>query len=136
MTNKYDFIIIGCGITGASIAFELSKYQTKVLIIESSNDVSMGTTKANSGIIHGGYDPEPETKMARLNVEGSVLTKELASLLNFHYNQLGSLVVGSTEADHKIINKLYDNGVSSKIPGLKILKTKKIKMEYFNVPII
>jgi len=125
MTNKYDFIIIGCGITGASIAFELSKYQTKVLIIESSNDVSMGTTKANSGIIHGGYDPEPETKMARLNVEGSILTKELASLLNFHYKQLGSLVVGSTEADHKIINKLYDNGIASHIEGLKILKTKK-----------
>jgi glycerol-3-phosphate dehydrogenase len=125
MSNSYDFIIIGCGITGSSIALELSKYQTKVLILESSNDVSMGTTKANSGIIHGGYDPKPETLMARLNVEGSKLTKELAKILNFHYNQVGSLVVGSTESDHKIINELFNNGTASKIPELKLLKTKK-----------
>lgn len=125
MANSYDFIIIGCGITGSSIAMELSKYKSKILILESSNDVSMGTTKANSGIIHGGYDPKPDTLMARLNVEGSRLTQELAEILNFHYNQVGSLVVGSTEADHKKINELFENGTASKIPGLKLLKTKK-----------
>ncbi|MDD4531906.1 MAG: FAD-dependent oxidoreductase, partial [Bacilli bacterium] len=125
MQTCYDFIIIGCGITGSSIALELSKYQTKILILESSNDVSMGTTKANSGIIHGGYDPKPGTLMAKLNIEGSKLTKELAPILNFHYNQVGSLVVGSTEEDHQKINELFENGIASKISGLRLLKTKK-----------
>ena len=125
MQPCYDFIIIGCGITGSSIALELSKYQTRILILESSNDVSMGTTKANSGIIHGGYDPKPGTLMAKLNIEGSKLTKELAPILNFHYNQVGSLVVGSTEEDHQKINELFENGIASKISGLRLLKTKK-----------
>ena len=63
---KYDIIIIGCGITGASIAMELSKYKLNVLVLEKENDVAMGTTKANSAIIHAGFDPRPKTKMARL----------------------------------------------------------------------
>lgn len=125
MEKEYDFIIVGCGITGASIALELSKFETNILILESSNDVSMGTTKANSGIIHGGYDPNPDTLMARLNVEGSKLTEELAKVLNFHYNQVGSLVVGSTESDHQKINELFEHGRTSKLPGLRLLKTKK-----------
>ena len=55
----YDVVIIGCGITGAAAAFELSKYQLKVAVLERENDVAQGATKANSAILHGGYDPKP-----------------------------------------------------------------------------
>ena len=73
----YDVLIIGCGITGAAAAFELSKYKLKTGILERENDVSLGTTKANSAILHAGYDPEPGSLMARLNVRGVELAKEL-----------------------------------------------------------
>ena len=66
----YDVALLGAGITGSSLAFELSKYKLNVILIERENDVAMKTTKANSGIVHAGYDPLPGTKMARLNVEG------------------------------------------------------------------
>src|SRR5574344_650630 len=107
---EYDVCIIGTGITGASIAFELSKYDLNVLVLEKENDVSMKTTKANSAIIHAGYDPLPGTKMARLNVLGSKLVKELQPKLNFHYKNIGSLVVGHTEHDHMAINELFLRG--------------------------
>lgn len=122
---KYDVAIIGCGITGASIAFELAKYDIKAVIIERENDVSMKTTKANSAIIHAGYDPKPGTNMARLNVLGSSLIHDLAPKLNFHYKQIGSVVVGRTEADHKVINSLFDRGIANGVKGLKILRTQQ-----------
>lgn len=119
----FDVAIIGAGITGSAIAFELSKFNLKVAVLEKENDVSMKTTKANSGIIHAGYDPKPGTLMARLNVEGSQLTHDLYPLLNFHYKQIGSLVIGSTEEDHRVINDLYDRGIKNGVKEMRILKT-------------
>ena len=121
---KYDIVIVGCGITGAGIALELSKYDLKVLVLEKENDIAMGTTKANSAIIHAGYDPKPGTKMARLNVMGSNMTKELAQKLNFHYQQIGSLVIGRKEKDKELIDALYDRGVQNGVVGMKVLKTR------------
>lgn len=127
----YDVAIIGAGITGTSLAFELSKYELNVILIDKENDVAMKTTKANSGIVHAGYDPKPGTKMARLNVEGCRLIHDLYPLLNFHYRQIGSLVIGSTEEEHKKIDELYSRGIANGVPGLEILKTseKVHKME-------
>ena len=122
---RFDVVIIGSGITGSAIAMELSKYDLKVAMLEKENDVAMKTTKANSGIAHAGYDPKPGTKMARLNVLGSKMINELAPILNFHYKQIGSLVIGSTDADHKVINDLYDRGIKNGVPGLKLLKTER-----------
>ena len=73
----YDVLIIGCGVTGAAAAYELSRYQLKVCILEAANDVAMGASKANSAIIHAGYDPAPGTLMAKLNVEGCAMAEEL-----------------------------------------------------------
>ena len=71
----YDVAIIGAGITGCAIAYELGKYNVKAVIVEKENDVSVGTTKANSAIIHGGYDPKPGTKMAEYNIKGMSIQK-------------------------------------------------------------
>ena len=67
----FDVTIIGCGVIGALLARKLSQYDLRILILERENDVAMGTTKANSAIVHAGYDPEPGTLMAKLNVQGS-----------------------------------------------------------------
>ena len=122
---KCDLVIIGAGITGVSIAFELSKYNISVILVDKENDVSMGTTKANSGIIHAGYDPKPNTLMAKLNVEGNRIIKSLHKLLNFNYKEIGSLVIGSSNEDKEIINKLYKRGIENKVPDLFLLKSKK-----------
>ncbi len=121
----YDVTIIGCGITGAGIALELSKYDLNVLVLEKENDVAMGTTKANSAIIHAGYDPKPGTMMAKDNVLGSILTKELAEKMNFHYQQIGSLVIGRKDADKELIDSLYERGVKNGLKDMKILSGRE-----------
>lgn len=108
-----DVLIIGCGITGAAVAYELSKYQFKTAILEAENDVSTGTTKANSAILHAGYDPKPGTLMAKLNVEGVRLAKELCQKLDVPYKQTGSLVLAFNETEKEHLNKLYQNGVEN-----------------------
>ena len=78
----YDVAIIGCGIIGAATAYQLARYRLSVVVLEAMNDVACATTKANSAILHAGYDPEPGTKMARLNVEGVKMAKELCEKLS------------------------------------------------------
>ena len=122
---KYDVIIIGAGITGNSIAFELSKYKLKVAVIDKENDVANATTKANSGIIHGGYDPIKNTYMAKCNVIGNRKTRELAKKLNVHIKNIGSLVVGRKEKDKEKIDELYERGITNGVPGLSIIDGKE-----------
>ncbi|MDT2639936.1 NAD(P)/FAD-dependent oxidoreductase [Enterococcus dongliensis] len=117
----YDVIIIGCGIVGAATAYELSKYQLNTLVLEAENDVSLGATRANSAILHAGYDPEPNTLMARLNVEGAKRAKELCQKLSVHYNQIGSLVVAFSDEELALIQTLYDRGVKNGVEGLELL---------------
>lgn len=117
----YDAIIIGCGITGAAMAFELSKYRLKVAVLEAENDVATGATKANSAILHAGYDPTPGSLMARLNVRGSALAKELCAKLDVPYEQTGSLVVGFSEADEEALLALYRRGKENGVEGLDLL---------------
>lgn len=116
-----DVAIIGCGVTGAAVAYQLAKKQVSVLILEAENDVSMGTTKANSAILHAGYDPEPGTAMARLNVRGSALAKEICAALDVPYKQTGSFVVAFGPEQEKTLRRLYENGTANGVPGLEIL---------------
>jgi glycerol-3-phosphate dehydrogenase len=126
----YDVAIIGCGIVGAAAARELSKYKLSVCILEKENDVSDGTTKANSAIIHSGYDPMPNTLMAELNVRGAALTKELARELDVTYDQIGSLTLAFDEEDVKTVHTLYERGIENKVPGIRILSAEEVrKME-------
>ena len=117
----YDVLIIGCGITGAATAFELSRYQLKIAVLERENDVSMGATKANSAIIHAGYDPEPGTLMARLNVRGAALAKELCRRMDVPYRRCGSLVLALAEDDLPVLEKLYCRGQANGVPDLRLL---------------
>lgn len=117
----YDVIIIGAGITGAATAFELSRYQLNVAVLEKENDVACGTTKANSAILHAGYDPEPGSLMARLNVRGVALAKGLCAKLNVPYAPIGSLVLGFTQADRATLQALYERGMQNGVPGLELL---------------
>ena len=102
----YDVLILGCGITGASAAFMLSKYRLKVGILERENDVAQGATKANSAILHAGYDPEPGTLMAKLNVRGSLLARELCEKLDVPYRQCGSMVLAFSEQEEQTLRTL------------------------------
>lgn len=122
-----DVAIIGCGVTGAAVAYQLAKKQVSVLILEAENDVSMGTTKANSAILHAGYDPEPGTSMARLNVRGSALAKEICAALDVPYKQTGSFVVAFGPEQEKKLRRLYENGTANGVPGLEILSGEKAR---------
>ena len=92
--DMLDVAVIGCGIVGANVAYLLSQHKLRAAVFEKENDVSMGTTRANSAIVHAGYDPEPGTAMARLNVRGSALTKEQCAAFDVKYRQIGSLGAG------------------------------------------
>jgi len=121
----YDVAIIGAGICGASIAYFLSQKKLKICVIEKETDVSMGTTKANSAIIHAGYDPKPETLMAHLNVQGVEMIKLLAPKLSVAYKQIGSLVLAFDDADIKVIEKLYERGKINGVPGIELLSAEE-----------
>lgn len=117
----YDVAIIGCGVIGASVAYTLSQYDLDILILERENDVAMGTTKANSAIVHAGYDPEPGTLMAKLNVRGSAMMEALCKRLSVEYRNTGSLVLAFSEEERKTLNRIYENGVQNGVPGLEML---------------
>lgn len=117
----YDVLIIGCGITGAATAFCLSRYKMKVGILEKENDVASGATKANSAILHAGYDPEPGTLMAKLNVRGVELARDLCARLDVPYRQCGSLVLAFHEAERAALEELLRRGNENGVPDLRIL---------------
>ena len=122
----YDVIIIGAGIVGSSVAYYLSRYDLKVVLLEKDNDVSNGTTKANSAIIHAGYDPEEGTLMAKHNVRGSRLAKQLCEKLDVPYKQCGAMVLGFDEEDEKTVRMLYQRGLNNGVEGLEILNKEQI----------
>ncbi|MGX7030106.1 NAD(P)/FAD-dependent oxidoreductase [Vagococcus zengguangii] len=121
----YDITIIGAGITGASIAYELSKYDVKVCVLEAENDVAMKTTKANSAILHAGYDPKSGSLNAKLNVKGAALAKELCRKLDVPRKQIGSLVVAFSEEDLATIQDLYERGVANGVPAIQLLSKEE-----------
>ena len=129
MSKSYDIAIIGAGVCGCAAAFELSKYDVFCVILEREPDVSMGTTKANSGIIHAGFDAEPGTLMAKYNVSGAKMMPKLAKDLSVEYNQVGSLVVAFDEADQKTLQGLYNRGIQNGVKAELIEKERLHRLE-------
>ena len=117
----YDVLVIGCGITGAAAAFELSRYDLRVAVVERENDVAVGTTKANSAILHAGYDPAPGSLMARLNVRGVELARTLCEKLDVPYVPCGSMVLAFSEVEKPHLEELYRRGQANGVPGLALL---------------
>lgn len=117
----YDIAIIGAGIVGAMTARELTKYNVSVCVLEKENDVALGATKANSAIVHAGFDAEPNSLKAKLNVLGSEMMPKTAKELGVKYTNNGSLVLGFDENDRKIITRLFDRGITNGVKGLKII---------------
>ena len=123
----YDVVIIGCGVVGASAAYELARYKLRVAVLEAAADIAAGTTKANSAIIHAGYDPEPGTLMARLNVEGNRLTGEICEKLQVPFKRVGSLVVAFSPEQLPTLRTLYDRGCKNGVPGLRLLSGEEAR---------
>ena len=121
-----DLIIIGGGVCGSSLLYDVSRYKISVLLLEKENDVACGSSKSNSGIVHAGYDPEPGTEMARFNVEGNALIEKLSTDLDIPYKKIGSLVVGFDETDRKSIEKLLEKGNRNGVPGLRIISGEEL----------
>lgn len=122
----YDVIIIGCGVIGAATAYELSRYKLKAAVLERQNDIACGTTKANSAILHAGYDPKPGTLMARLNVAGTAMAKEICRKLDVDCKEIGSLVLAFDEAQMATVRELYERGTQNGVPGLKVLSHEEL----------
>lgn len=126
----YDVAVIGAGIIGCAVARELSKYKLNILVIEKSYDVSDGSTKANSGIVHAGYDAVPGTLKAKLNVMGNKMYEKLCNELEVPFSRRGSLVIGFNEYEMKTIEELYLRGLKNGVEGLEIIDSSRLhKME-------
>lgn len=122
----YDVIIIGAGVNGCAVARELSRYQLNVVVIEKASDVCEGTSKANSGIVHAGYDARPGTLKARLNVEGSRRMRELSEELDFPYRQNGSLVLCFDVKEAGKLEELKRRGEANGVEGLRLLDRQEL----------
>ncbi|MDI6600780.1 MAG: NAD(P)/FAD-dependent oxidoreductase [Thermoanaerobacteraceae bacterium] len=123
----YDVLIIGGGVTGSAIAREMSRYKLNICLLEKEEDVCTGTSKANSAIIHAGYDPEPGTLKARLNVRGNAMFDELCENLDIPFKRNGSLVVAFSEEEMKKVRDLYDRGIKNGVPDMEIIDRERLK---------
>lgn len=123
----YDVSIIGAGVVGSAIARELSKYKLKICLIEKEEDVATGASKANSGIVHGGYVAKHGTLKGELCIKGNRMYSKLDKELNFGYRNPGALVIGFSDEDEKRIKALYENGIKVGCNDLEIIYGEKIK---------
>ncbi len=119
----YDVAVIGAGIVGTAIFNKLIRVGEKVVLIEKNNDVATGTTKANSGIVHAGFDAHTGTLKAKLNVRGAQLYPSLCEELHVPYMRNGALVIGD---DINVVEELYERGYANGVQGLQILNRDAI----------
>jgi len=126
----FDAAIIGAGIIGTAIARKLAEYSLQVVLIEKDSDAANGTTKANSAIVHAGFDPEPGSLKAKFNVEGNRMFESLCRKLDVSFHQNGSLVIAFSEEEMQTLQELYERGRSFEVPRLEIVDKNKLhKME-------
>lgn len=130
MSDRMDVIVIGAGVTGCAVARELSRYEADVLVLEREEDVCSGTSKANSAIVHAGFDAETGSMKARMNVRGSEMMEVLSRELDFEYRRNGSLVLCFDAADGEKLRELYERGMANGVKGLELLTGDAVrKME-------
>lgn len=123
----YDVTIIGAGVVGAFVARELSRYKLKICLLDREMDVAMGTSRANSAIIHAGYDAEPGTRKAELNVMGNMMMEQVCRELKVPFKRIGSLVLCFKEEDIPGLQTLLNKGVQNGVKGLDILSGDEVR---------
>ena len=117
----YDVLIVGAGVVGSAVARELARYKLSVVVVEKENDVAMGTSKANSGIVHAGFDAKTGTNKAIYNVLGARMYPKLAEELDFPYRRNGALVLCFEESGKGKLEELLEQGKRNGVSGLSIL---------------
>ena len=126
----YDVVVIGAGVSGCASARELSRYNLKVCVVEMEEDVCCGTSKANSAIVHAGFDAANGSLKAKLNVEGSQMMEQLSKDLDFHYKRNGSLVVCVNEEERDNLNVLYERGLKNGVKDMRLIDREElVKLE-------
>lgn len=124
----YDIAIIGAGVVGSLIARELAKYNLSLIVLEKENDVAMGSSKANSGIVHAGYDAKTGTLKALLNVKGCNMMPRVAEELGVKYQQNGSLVVAFSREEMETVTSLYTRGKLNGVEDLAIVDQGQLRL--------
>lgn len=117
----YDVVVVGAGVTGCAVARELSRRRGNYLVLEKALDVCEGTSKANSAIIHAGFDAEPGSWKARMNVRGNAMMDQISEQLDVPFRRVGALVACLHEEDMPKLRELYDRGKENVVPGLRLL---------------
>ncbi|MHB1317239.1 MAG: FAD-dependent oxidoreductase [Anaerolineae bacterium] len=123
----YDVVIIGAGVVGAHIARQLSRYRLRILLLDKAADVGDGTTKANTAIVHAGYDAKPGSDKARFNVAGNALFEQVCGDLDVEFERCGTYVVGVSEVDLTTLQDLHARGVANGIPGLELISGEEMR---------
>lgn len=124
---NYDVAVIGAGVIGSLIARELSRYNVSIALIEKCSDMAMGTSKANSAIVHAGFDAKPGTLKAKFNVQGTAMMSELCKALGVPFKPVGSLVVAFSDDEMKTLDELLERGKANGVPGLEIYDAAKLR---------
>lgn len=124
---KYDVAVIGAGVIGSLITRELSKYDIKVALLERCNDMAMGATKANSAIVHAGFDAKPGTLKAKLNVRGVELMGKVCEELHVPLKNIGSLVVAFSDEEMETVKELKERGEKNGVKNLGILNRDELR---------
>ncbi len=123
----YDVAIIGAGVIGAMTARTLAKYDLRICILEREADVAMGATKANSAIVHAGFDAQPGSLKAQLNVKGSEMMEDICQELGVKYRRNGSLVIGFDGEDRTALEDLLQRGKANGVADLRIINQEELR---------
>jgi len=123
----YDVIVVGAGVVGSMIARALSRYALRLLLVDKASDVGEGTTKANTAIVHAGYDARPGTLKARLNVAGNAMFATLCAELEVEFDACGTYVVALTDDDLRTLDELHQRGRENGVPGMSIISGEALR---------
>ena len=127
MSEIFDVAIIGGGVSGSAAAYRLSRYQLKTVLLEKEADVSFGVSKANSGIVHGGFHYSAEkTLKGRLEIRGNLMYDKWHEELDFAFNRCGILIVAFKPEQMEEITRLYEQGVANSVPGIELCSKERI----------
>ena len=130
---NYDIVIIGAGIVGSSIARELSRYKLRIAVIDKASELPAGASRANSSMVHGGFDDHPGTVKAKFCVPGNRLWHKLKDELDVHLDECGSYVCAFSDEEIKHLEKLLAQGKANGCKGVEIISGGKLREREPNV---